>query len=111
MTEIPLPLDIPLFTQTVTLEGKDLSMRFDYNGREDRWYLDVRDEDGELVVGAVKVRCGQDLLAKARARAVLEGYVLALDLAATDTNPGAPPAFADLGRRVRLFYLTASELP
>ena len=111
MKEIPLPLAVPLFTQSVTLEGKDLVLRFDYNGREDRWYLDVRDEAGELVVGAVKVRCGQDLLAKARARAVLEGFLVALDLAGTPASPGAPPGYADLGRRVRLFYLEPSELP
>lgn len=39
-----------------TLEGDTFRMSFDWNSRDERWYITLRDADGVLVPGFVGVR-------------------------------------------------------
>jgi hypothetical protein len=46
----PLFADIPRYTLDVTLDGTVFHLLFDWNGREDRWYLSVYESDGKTPV-------------------------------------------------------------
>lgn len=99
--EIPVSLDIPLYTERVTLDGKEYLFRFDWNGREGRWYLDIGDIDENWIVTGIKIIANWPLLRRLVDPRKPPGDLLAVDYSALG---GEPPALTDLGRRVKLIY-------
>lgn len=99
--EIPLSLDTPLYTQRVTLDGLEYQLRFDYSGREDRWYLTVLDVEGVILAPGVKLVANWPLLRTHLNPALPQGLLMAVDFSPL---AGESPGFADLGRRVLLTY-------
>ena len=99
--EIPLYPDVPLYTETVNLDGVDYLLRFDYSAKEDRWFLSVFSAAGAPLRLGVKVLSGWNTLRLCRITGRPPGLLFASD----PRSPTADaPGFADLGRRVRLFY-------
>lgn len=107
IVELSLFPETPLYEYRVSLSGREYRIRVDYNGREDRWYLYLLDAAGALVAGPMKVVCGRDMLGHDRWKADCPaGQLIAIDMAGSPASPGASPTWAELGRRVRLFYQT-----
>jgi hypothetical protein len=104
--EVPVQNATPLYTQRVTLEGRDYLLRFDWNGREGRWYLDVGTVDEVWIVTGVKVICNWPLFRTLTDDRKPPGYLMAADLS---PEGGEPPGFYDLGQRVKLLYFPASS--
>ncbi len=105
LAELRLFPDVPLYEYRTALSGREYWLKFDYGAREDRWSLYLLDESKALFAGPLRIACGWDLLRQCRARkGCPPGLLIALDPSRTIESPGAPPGFADLGRRVRLFY-------
>lgn len=99
--EIPLFPDVPLYTERVTLDGSEYTLRFDYSGREDRFYLSVFDASGAAVRRGMKVTSNWNTLRLCQTSNRPPGVLFFSDPRAADTDA---PGFAELGRRVRCFY-------
>jgi hypothetical protein len=97
LTEIDLPVDVPLYTLRLTLEGSEFVLRFDYNGKEDRWYLSVYDGDANPIRRGVKIVVNQNVLRQC----VHAGKPKGLLIFFGEENP----TFSALGRIVKLYYL------
>lgn len=98
--EIPLATDTPLFTQRVTLDGQEYTIRLDWNGREGRWYLDVGDVDEAWIVTGIKLVADWPLLRRCADSRKPPGDLLAVDM----SGAGEPPNLPQLGRSVKLIY-------
>jgi hypothetical protein len=96
--ELPLFVDTPRYTMTVLLSGVSFGLLYDYNGREDRWYVSVFEADGVTPVW--------------RSRKIVPGVPPLLRCRTTNRPAGTifysgqsdPPRFAELGRTVRCLY-------
>jgi hypothetical protein len=94
---IPVSLDTPSYRLRCTLSGVEYVFRFDWNGRADRWYLDL------LTV---------DLLPIARGLKLIALYPLLQRSVSPLRPPGdffvfatRTPGFSDLGRSATLLYV------
>lgn len=102
---IPVALDNPLWRQRITLDGVNYIMRFDYNQREERWYMSLYSDAGAALALGVKVVCNFPLLMRYAGReGYPQGMIVAIDLSG---ERGRSPTLAELGRRVKLHYITA----
>lgn len=101
---IPLFADAPLYTERVTLNGAEFLLRFDYTAKEDRWYLSIFDVAGVAVRRGIKILPQWDMLRLCADERQPRGILFFADLRGSGR---AAPAFADLGRRVALFYFPA----
>lgn len=104
---IPLSLDTPLYSQRTVLDGKEYTLRFDWNGREGRWYLSLYLSDtGRAIVRGLKVLADWPLLTGVTDVDKPPGILLASD---NSPQGGEPPGFQDLGRRVTLLYFPLAD--
>lgn len=102
--EIPVALDTPLYVERTTLDGREFQLRFDYNGREDRWYLDIITVDGQNLAMGIKLVANWPLLRRFTDPRLPQGNLMAIDFSPLQ---GQSPGFADMGRRVLLTYFPA----
>ncbi len=104
--EIPVETDLPHFKQITSLDGTEFELEFRLNDREQRFYMDLRDGDGvDILVGVRLTVDWPPLRYLVDPRRPL-GEILVRD----SEGLGRDPRLGDLGRRVKLFYLTAEEL-
>lgn len=106
--EIPLPVDVPLFTMGITLDGREYSLLFDYCEREFRWYLSVSLADGTPLASGIKVIADWPILRQKVDGRLPPGILTTADVSGSG---GEPPAFSDLGRRVKLWYYPVGVSP
>jgi len=95
--EMPFFHDLPAHRYTVTLEGAQYEVRLVYRARTACWYLDLKDQDGTLLIAGRRLSPGSSPQA---------GMI-------TDGPPGALiPVGADPYDRheIKLQYFTADEL-
>jgi hypothetical protein len=98
--EVPVAVDVPLYTMRVVLDEREYEIRMDWNGREGRWYLGINTVEGRSLYHGVKVVADWPLLRRLVDPEAPRGMLVARDFAGS----GEPPGFGDLGRRVRLLY-------
>lgn len=104
--ELPTFVDTPLFTQRVTLNGIGYVLRFDYSGREDRWYLSLLKADGVTYLRrGIKIVANWNTFRLCRLDGRPAGALFFSDV--RDVNAEAP-SFRDLGRRVVMYYTAAT---
>ena len=98
----------PYSVQTTTLDGVPYLLNFQYNQREDCWYLLLQTVDGQNIYGYVKLVVGWNLLGQCADNRKPAGDLVVI----TTTQDDSPPGFNDLlpGGRCQLQYLTASDL-
>lgn len=105
--EVPIPSGLPLFDMRTRLDGRDYDFRFDWNGREKRWYLARFSCLGTVIARGVKVIADFPLLLHYKSHALCPpGTLIAIDFS---DQKGAPPEFLDFGTRVRLLYYPLPE--
>lgn len=103
---IPVFPNEPLYNEKVRLEGSDYIFRFDWAGREDRYYMSIYDASNNPLLLGVKVIANWSLLENHAFNANLPpGTLMAID---TESG-GSPPVYEDFGTRVRLFYWASDE--
>jgi len=96
----------PLYEERVRLEGRDYIFRFDWNNREQRFYMGIKNQDGESLIAGLKVLANWGLLTRHHFNPDLPpGELIPIDL----EQGGTPPTFNDFGTRVRLFYYASDE--
>jgi len=109
--QIPTSSELPLYTQRTTLDGVDYILRFDWNARSETWFLQLFDSDEVQLTGMIRIVLGLPLLRLHHATpGVPPGDIIAIDPAVQIGEGQVRPAFAELGSRVRLLYVEASEL-
>jgi hypothetical protein len=93
----------PYYLQKVRLDGRDFVLHFAFNQREDRWSLDIHDDEDEPIVQGLKLLANWPLLRHYRWNESLPpGELIVMDL----TGDGAPPGLDELGdgKRCQLIY-------
>jgi hypothetical protein len=104
---IPLAPGVPFFRQRVTLDGAEYVLVLRWSQREEQWYLDLRDANGVLLVGSIKLVVNWPLLYRFRSIVgVPPGELMVVDGRAQAVDPG----LAELGDVAQLVYLDAAEL-
>ena len=87
----------------VTLDGEDYKYRLYWSRIYSRWYMDWMNSSSVPLNSGTKVVVGQPLV-KSR---MFKGTVLALSM----SNDERPPSIGELGKRVKLIYITEEEDP
>ncbi len=104
--EIPIDTDAPHFTQTTALDGVDFRFEFRFNEREQRFYMDLRDVDDDPILVGVKLVADWDALRYLVDPRRPQGTIMIVD----SQGEGRAARLGDLGRRIKLIYLTAEDL-
>lgn len=105
MRTIPVSPDLVHQSLRVLLDGVELELDVRWNDRASAWMLTVSDDDG-LVTAGRRIVVGVPLLARVMSDRLPAGELIAVDTSDTDADPGE----GELGRRVELVYVTASEV-
>lgn len=116
MRLIPTRTDLTNYELTVELDRVDYDLRFLWNDRDETWYLTITEtqttnidaDTGEKVplLAGVPILIGVPLLRVLRGLVRPSGELMAFDT----TNEGRAPGLTELGARVQLLYIEASEL-
>lgn len=103
---IPVRPSVPFSRRRVTLDGREYSIRLRWSMREEIWYLDLFDVDGEPLLVGRPLTANKGLLAQFRQTiaALPPGELYALDPRATPADPGLD----ELGDVVSLAYEEAA---
>lgn len=106
--EIPLSegAPLPFFDFQVPLDGATYTLQIRWNVRASSWYMDVLNEQSDVVYIAGLRLCADWPLAAYNTGRRPEGGFVLVDSA----GEGADPDIASLGVRHRLMYFTAAEL-
>jgi hypothetical protein len=104
--EIVIPEQSAFFTQRVELDGVDYLLEFSYNQRTDCFYLTIKDERGEHILGPRKIVSNYPMLRWHRYDARLPpGELWAIATNGTPTVPG----MGVLGKDVGFYYYDLLE--
>lgn len=101
----------PFYDQITSLEGTDYLLTFQYNQREECWYLSISNAAGVLQVAGLKLVQGWPLLGgRFAGREIPPGELIVMT---NDESDDSPPGLTELGegKRCELIYFTADELP
>ncbi len=113
---IPTSTELSDYRQVTNLEGRDYVLAFVHNTREDRWYMNLADQDESPIVDGIKVVAEIDLLQRVTDPRRPPGKIVARDLTAPDPTDDQPkilsedPGLRDLGGRITLLYFTEAEV-
>lgn len=103
---IPLEPGEPEQLHEIALDGEVYVLRLRWNTRDDAWYLDVRERDGQTAIAlSLKVVLGV-ALGKTYQHPLFAGALFVID----ESNTGAEAGLNDLGSRVPLVHLSPSDL-
>lgn len=95
------------YRQRVSLDDVSFDLRFRWNTRAQSWFLDVFDEDGDVLVYARKCVVDWTLLRQSRHVAgIPAGDIINIDTTQRDVRP----ALRDFGTRVLMLYLDGAEV-
>jgi len=106
---IPTVVGSPDYTLRTRLDGREYNLRFLWNQREGRWYLNISDDSDTPIVSGQKLVCNWPLLRFYQYdKRVPPGDLRVISLSAD----GSPPGWEDLeiGRRCQLVYFPKTDL-
>ena len=96
----------PNETQQVTLSGTLYTLRWRWNERDARWFLDLSLSDGTPIVSGMRVVTGWDLLSSVPGTVRPPGAIIFYDITTPDTVlRGVDPGLDDFGDRVAGYYV------
>ena len=104
---LPTVTDRARYSIEVELDKVFFKLDFEWVERSGHWYFSVSDATGKALVSGQRVVVGTPLLARFRNQAMPAGMLIAVDTSSGNVDPG----FADLGDRVKLFYLEVADIP
>lgn len=103
---IPTSVTESWYEQTVTLDGTDYLLRFEWCERERRWYMDLETLDGTVLATAIKVCADRPLTQRLTNDVRPAGMLWCIDR----TGQGADPDLRDLGRRCLIMYVDGADV-
>src|SRR4051812_14418071 len=96
---LPSSSEADAFNFQVRLEGVIYDFTLRWNTRDDHWYADVADTDGNAIASGIKVVADWPLL-----KGLAQGTRPPGDVVALDSSGLGDPGLQDLGERVLLLY-------
>ena len=103
---IPVRSDLDYYSMTVSLAEVDYRLSFAFNTRDSRWYMDVAQADGTVLVSGTPIVVDMPLLLRFTDTDLPAGYLVATDA----TGAGLEPVKDDFGDRVQLIFIPAADL-
>lgn len=94
----------PSYVETITLENIVYQFEFNYNSREEAWFMSISRDDEPLIAG-IKVVDNFELIGRFANVLLPRGLILTVDIEGLQRPPGQ----YELGSAVKLAYLTESE--
>lgn len=101
--QLPVQRELGSFKFTTPLDGRVFEYDFNFNSRFERWFVSVRDEDGNDVVLGRAINVNTDLLNRFRIEGLPQGLMFALNLG----EPFVEATFESFERDVKLLYVEA----
>jgi len=99
--QIPAP-GTPLFDLRVSLSGIDYILKFDWSGRESRWYMTIFDAAGNVLTAGIKLVSGWLLYNRETNPLAPFGNFMVID------PEDQAPQLADFGIRSQLVWMPAA---
>ena len=97
------------FIMQVELDGESFRLRFYWNSREEKWYMDILNIDDEAILTNVAMVIEYLLLTQYKHIADLpKGNFILLDLESNPSTGGV--TFDNLGRRYQLVFFSNKEI-
>jgi hypothetical protein len=96
----------PFYSQITDLDGTDYVLTFEWNNRDQAWYLSIADINGDPIVTSLRLVPEWRLLRRVIDERRPQGELFLHD----ESGAGLPPGFEDLGTRCTLFYVPAADL-
>jgi hypothetical protein len=93
------------FSFSIPLDGDVFKLEFRYNDRDERYYLNVYDEDDALLAASVKVVKGHPLL-----KHVVDERRPWGDFSVIDVGANAEPTLGNLGNGIEIIFSTYAEV-
>ena len=97
--EIPI-LDSTNYSFRIDLEGSTYNLALKYNQREDRWYLDISDEQDNPIVLGIKLVLNTSLVERFQDSRLFPGTLFL----SSQTDLNTAPGLLDLGSNIKLLY-------
>lgn len=97
---IPTRTDLTAYSQETVLNGETFTLSFQFNDREQTWYIDVITQGGDIVREGIKVVSNWVLMRLAVDASAPSGYISTVDSRVTP----APAGESDLGDSVLLTF-------
>jgi len=95
-----IPLAAPPQAFTCSLNGVTYRLTVIWRNAAPGWFLDIADDQGDLIVGGIPLVTGADLLAQYEYLGIGGQLVVA-----SSSDVDAPPTFAGLGTATLLYYV------
>ncbi len=99
------------FYFTVDLDGIDYQLRFTYNQRDQHWYFDLSDVEGNIIRAGIKIVINFPLLRLLASFVRPPGELIAIDTRQTLTQAARDPELTELGTDVLFAYEEQASLP
>jgi hypothetical protein len=104
--EIPTRSDIDTYTFSVDLEGTAYGFAFHFNGRMQKWLMNILAEDGTPILESLPAFVNTDIIGRFSDARLPPGHIIFIDKSGAALDPGLD----DLGDRVRMFYIDSTEV-
>jgi hypothetical protein len=107
MIEIPFDIGEVATVTRILLDGEYYTLTVRWNERDQGWWLNVADGDGNQIVNGIPLRSDSPVAAHVQHVTNMPPGVFGVQ---DSTDKGLDPGFEDLGDRVLFFYLEAEDL-
>ena len=97
----------PVHEYTVDLGEVEYTYTLTYQERQDAWYLDLYDADGESLLLGKRLTVNTAPLWRYRGDSMPAGQIVVVDTSGADSDP----TYEDLGHRVRLAWVPDEDIP
>lgn len=104
--EVPTRNNLPAYSYTITLDGTLYTLRFTFNSRMAKWFVDLSDPLENLIVSQVPVVSTWFMFDRFIAQAIPPGTLTPFDSSGQNLDAGR----FDLGDRVRMIYAEVNTL-
>ncbi|RNC77337.1 hypothetical protein DA717_10820 [Piscirickettsiaceae bacterium NZ-RLO2] len=81
MIEIPLNNNLPLYTQTTSLEGTAYIFTVRWNTREETWRISIADTDGNAILSGLKLLPYSPLVQRYKLTNFITGELIGINTA------------------------------
>ena len=94
------------FRVRTRLDGTFYRLRFQWSPRFETWSMGIETDSGEAVLESARVVVGADIIGSQTQQGLPAGAIIPIDTSGKGVDPGRN----DLGTRVKLVYMTESEV-